>query len=57
MINQCKGHNLNASNSRVNRVFKEKQGGLVVDYIGIADKLKEALVQYTDDDRSNRYRY
>jgi len=45
------GHNLMQAIARVNRVFKEKQGGLVVDYIGIADKLKEALVQYTDDDR------
>ena len=45
------GHNLMQAIARVNRVFKEKQGGLVVDYIGIADQLKEALIQYTDNDR------
>lgn len=39
--------------ARVNRVFKEKQGGLVVDYIGIAENLKNALAQYTDSDRKN----
>lgn len=46
------GHNLMQAIARVNRVFKEKQGGLVVDYIGIADQLKKALVQYTDNDRN-----
>ncbi|PES64114.1 DEAD/DEAH box helicase [Bacillus cereus] len=46
-----KGHNLMQSIARVNRVFKDKPGGLVVDYIGIADNLKEALKQYTDSDR------
>ncbi|MFK4308432.1 type I restriction enzyme R subunit [Bacillus sp. RC242] len=46
-----KGHNLMQSIARVNRVFKDKPGGLVVDYIGIADSLKEALNQYTDSDR------
>jgi type I restriction enzyme R subunit len=45
------GHNLMQAIARVNRVFKEKQGGLVVDYIGIADQLKKALMQYTDNDR------
>ena len=45
------GHNLMQAIARVNRVFREKQGGLVVDYIGIADKLKEALIQYTDSDK------
>ena len=45
------GHNLMQAIARVNRVFKEKQGGLVVDYIGIAENLKEALSQYTDSDR------
>ncbi len=45
------GHNLMQAIARVNRVFKEKQGGLVVDYIGIAAKLKEALQVYTDQDR------
>lgn len=37
--------------ARVNRVFKDKPGGLIVDYIGIADSLKEALKEYTADDR------
>ncbi len=46
-----KGHNLMQAIARVNRVFREKQGGLVVDYIGIADKLKEALTQYTEKDK------
>lgn len=46
-----KGHNLMQAIARVNRVFKDKPGGLVVDYIGIADSLKEALNQYTDSDR------
>lgn len=46
-----KGHNLMQAIARVNRVFKDKPGGLVVDYIGIADNLKEALRQYTDSDR------
>ncbi len=45
------GHNLMQAIARVNRVFKEKQGGLVVDYIGIANNLKKALMQYTDSDR------
>ncbi|RFB70265.1 type I restriction endonuclease subunit R [Bacillus sp. AW] len=46
-----KSHNLMQAIARVNRVFKDKPGGLVVDYIGIADNLKEALKQYTDSDR------
>ena len=37
--------------ARVNRVFKDKPGGLVVDYIGIADNLRSALAQYTPSDR------
>ena len=45
------GHNLMQAIARVNRVFKDKQGGLIVDYIGIAEKLKEALAQYTENDR------
>ncbi len=45
------GHNLMQAIARVNRVFKDKQGGLVVDYIGIAEKLKEALSQYTESDK------
>ncbi|SED49008.1 type I restriction enzyme, R subunit [Burkholderia sp. WP9] len=42
-----KGHNLMQAIARVNRVFKDKQGGLVVDYIGIASELKQALKEYT----------
>ena len=45
------GHNLMQAIARVNRVFKEKQGGLVVDYIGIAENLKKALSQYTESDK------
>ena len=43
-----RGHNLMQAIARVNRVFKDKQGGLVVDYIGIANELKQALKTYTD---------
>ncbi len=43
-----KGHNLMQAIARVNRVFKDKPGGLVVDYIGIASELKKALKTYTD---------
>jgi len=39
--------------ARVNRVFKDKPGGLVVDYIGIAYELKKALSEYTERDREN----
>lgn len=46
-----KGHNLMQAIARVNRVFRDKPGGLVVDYIGIADMLKSALQQYTENDR------
>ena len=42
-----KGHNLMQAIARVNRVFRNKQGGLVVDYIGIASELKQALKEYT----------
>lgn len=42
-----KGHNLMQAIARVNRVFRDKQGGLVVDYIGIAGDLKQALKEYT----------
>ncbi|MBP6917618.1 MAG: type I restriction endonuclease subunit R [Legionellaceae bacterium] len=42
-----KGHNLMQAIARVNRVFGDKQGGLVVDYIGIANDLKKALKDYT----------
>lgn len=42
-----RGHNLMQAIARVNRVFKDKPGGLVVDYIGIASELKAALADYT----------
>ena len=48
-----KGHNLMQAIARVNRVFKEKSGGVVVDYIGILESLKSALKQYTNTDRQN----
>jgi type I restriction enzyme R subunit len=43
-----RGHNLMQAIARVNRVFKDKPGGLVVDYIGIGNELKQALKIYTD---------
>ncbi|MGV6816914.1 MAG: type I restriction endonuclease subunit R [Thiotrichales bacterium] len=43
-----RGHNLMQAIARVNRVFKDKPGGLVVDYIGIGNELKQALKTYTD---------
>ncbi|AWB34701.1 type I restriction endonuclease subunit R [Orrella marina] len=43
-----KGHGLMQAVARVNRVFKNKPGGLVVDYIGIANELKQALKTYTE---------
>lgn len=46
-----KGHNLMQAIARVNRVFGAKPGGLVVDYLGIAQDLKEALKEYTEGDR------
>lgn len=45
------GHGLMQAIARVNRVFKDKPGGLVVDYIGVAQSLRSALGQYTDSDR------
>ncbi len=44
-----KNHNLLQTIARVNRVYKDKPGGLIVDYIGIADNLKSALDKYTSD--------
>jgi type I restriction enzyme R subunit len=46
-----RGHGLMQAIARVNRVFKDKPGGLVVDYLGIADQLKAALNDYTQGDR------
>jgi len=43
-----RGHGLMQAIARVNRVFKDKPGGLVVDYLGIADDLKRALSEYTE---------
>lgn len=47
------GHNLMQAIARVNRVFLDKEGGLVIDYIGIANKLKEAMNEYSIWDRKN----
>jgi type I restriction enzyme R subunit len=49
-----KSHNLMQAIARVNRVFKDKVGGLVVDYIGIATELKQALVEYTNSKGKGR---
>ncbi|MCU7937081.1 MAG: type I restriction endonuclease subunit R [Candidatus Thiodiazotropha sp. (ex Dulcina madagascariensis)] len=49
-----RGHNLMQAITRVNRVFKDKPGGLVVDYIGIASELKNALKTYTDSQGKGR---
>ena len=46
-----KGHNLMQAIARVNRVFPEKEGGLIVDYVGIAQALKQAMQDYTNRDR------
>lgn len=43
-----KDHNLMQAIARVNRVFKDKPGGLIVDYIGIASNLKKALGFYAE---------
>lgn len=43
-----KGHGLMQAIARVNRVYKDKQGGLIVDYLGIAQELKKALSNYTE---------
>jgi type I restriction enzyme R subunit len=47
-----RGHGLMQAIARVNRVFRDKPGGLIVDYLGIAESLKQALADYTDQDRS-----
>ncbi len=46
-----RGHGLMQAIARVNRVFKDKPGGLIVDYIGIAYDLKKALAEYTEGDK------
>ncbi|WP_225749131.1 type I restriction endonuclease subunit R [Paraeggerthella sp. Marseille-Q4926] len=48
-----KGHNLMQAIARVNRVYKGKEGGFVVDYIGIANALKRAMKDYTNRDQHN----
>ena len=47
------GHNLMQAIARVNRVFRDKEGGLVVDYVGIAAALKQAMNDYTIRDKKN----
>lgn len=47
------GHNLMQAIARVNRVFQDKEGGLVVDYVGIASALKQAMNDYTTRDKKN----
>jgi len=47
-----RGHGLMQAIARVNRVFRDKPGGLVVDYIGIAQNLKQALTQYSNADKT-----
>ena len=47
------GYNLMQAIARVNRVFQDKEGGLVVDYVGIASALKQAMNDYTVRDKKN----
>ena len=47
------GHNLMQAIARVNRVFRDKEGGLIVDYVGIATALKQAMNDYTSRDKNN----
>ena len=49
-----RGHGLMQAIARVNRVFKDKPGGLVVDYLGIAHELKLALATYTESGGKGR---
>ena len=49
-----RGHGLMQAIARVNRVFKDKPGGLVVDYLGLADQLKQALATYTESGGKGR---
>ena len=49
-----RGHGLMQAIARVNRVFKDKPGGLVVDYLGLADELKKALATYTESGGTGR---
>lgn len=47
------GHNLMQAIARVNRVYQDKEGGLVIDYVGIASALKQAMKEYTTRDQDN----
>jgi type I restriction enzyme, R subunit len=47
-----RGHGLMQTIARVNRVFKDKPGGLIVDYLGIADELRRALADYSERDKN-----
>src|SRR3989441_947014 len=49
-----RGHGLMQAIARVNRVFRDKPGGLVVDYLGLAQELKQALITYTESDGTGR---
>ena len=49
-----RGHGLMQAIARVNRVFKDKPGGLVVDYLGLAQELKQALTTYTESGGKGR---
>jgi type I restriction enzyme R subunit len=49
-----RGHGLLQAIARVNRVFRDKPGGLVVDYLGLADELREALATYTANGAHHR---
>lgn len=48
-----RGHGLMQAIARVNRVYKDKPGGLVVDYLGIAHEIKKALIEYSDEDKGD----
>src|SRR5260370_1763227 len=54
MDKPMRGHGLMQAIARVNRVFKDKPGGLVVDYLGLADELKKALAVYTHACRTGK---
>ena len=49
-----KGHGLMQAIARVNRIFRDKPGGLVVDYLGLAPELKQALATYTESGGSGQ---
>ncbi len=49
-----RGHGLMQAIARVNRVFRDKPGGLVVDYLGLADQLKQAIADYTESGGGGR---